>query len=200
LCCDFVSVNGVVFYVSKSRNIGYATISAVNNRKSETIINETTRVINKYNKRGLTVNEIFADNEFHPIIEAIAPIHVNLAAAGEHVGDIENHNKVLQERMRCIWHTLPYGLCWPWVMVIALAEYVTRMLNAFPSKNGVSDHLSPSTIVEGCRSLDATKLTLHLAPLYNLQSTQISLQIRLSSARLMPFVLGHQATRKECTH
>eukprot|EP00816_Leptocylindrus_hargravesii_P005624 CAMPEP_0196801212 /NCGR_PEP_ID=MMETSP1362-20130617/925_1 /TAXON_ID=163516 /ORGANISM="Leptocylindrus danicus, Strain CCMP1856" /LENGTH=194 /DNA_ID=CAMNT_0042172029 /DNA_START=114 /DNA_END=698 /DNA_ORIENTATION=+ len=99
LCCDFVSVNGIIFYVSKSRNIGFATISAVNNRKSETMINETTRVINKYGKRGLTVNEIFADNEFHPIIDAVATIHVNLAAAGEHVGDIENHNKALQERM-----------------------------------------------------------------------------------------------------
>ena len=124
------------------------------------MINETSRIINKYDKQGLTVNQIFADNEFHPIIDSVAPIHVNLAAAGEHVGDIENFNKVLQERMRCIWHTVPFGLCWPRIMVIALAEYVTRMLNAFPSKTGVSSHLSPSTIVEGRRPLDASKLSL----------------------------------------
>ena len=102
LCCDFVSVNGVVFYVSKSRKINFATIRPVENRKADTMINETSRIINKYDKRGLTVHQIFADNKFHPIIDSVAPIHVNLAAAGEHVGDIENFNKVLQERIRCI--------------------------------------------------------------------------------------------------
>ena len=45
-------------------------------------------------------------------------------------------------------------------MVIALAENVTRILNAFPSKTGVSNHLSPSTIIEGRRPLDASKLSL----------------------------------------
>eukprot|EP00816_Leptocylindrus_hargravesii_P012768 CAMPEP_0196825502 /NCGR_PEP_ID=MMETSP1362-20130617/93091_1 /TAXON_ID=163516 /ORGANISM="Leptocylindrus danicus, Strain CCMP1856" /LENGTH=337 /DNA_ID=CAMNT_0042205941 /DNA_START=1969 /DNA_END=2982 /DNA_ORIENTATION=- len=76
---------------------------------------ESTRLINKYTKQGLKVNEIFADNKFHPIIDANALIHVNLAAAGEHVGDIKNPNKV---------------------------------------------RISPSTIVEGCRSSDPNKLTL----------------------------------------
>jgi len=134
-CCDFESINSM-FFLSKSQKIGFATICPVNNRKAETMKKESTRLINKYTKQGLKVNEIFADNKFHPIIDANALIHVNLAAAGEHVGDIKNPNKVLQEHMRCICHTLPYSLCWPRVMVITLAEYMTQMFNAFPSKTG----------------------------------------------------------------
>ena len=42
LCCDFLSVNGIVFFVSKSRKIKFATIQPVDNRTSETMINATS--------------------------------------------------------------------------------------------------------------------------------------------------------------
>ena len=40
------------------------------------------------------------------------------------------------------------------LMVKSLVEGVVGMMNAFPSKQGISDTLSPSTIVEGKSKLD----------------------------------------------
>mmetsp|Transcript_448 Transcript_448/g.692 ORF Transcript_448/g.692 Transcript_448/m.692 type:complete len:168 (+) Transcript_448:68-571(+) len=68
--------------------------------------------------------------------------------------------RTLKERSCCIHSALPFSLCWPRAMTVGLMEYIMRTLNAFPSNVGVSDQLSPATIVEGQRPIDARKITL----------------------------------------
>ena len=87
----------------------------------------------KYAARGLIVHAIMVDNEFKPVTDAVAPVFVNLTAAGEHVGDIKVFLQVLQKHDRCIHHALPDGLCWPQVMLVGLVEYIMVMKNAFPT-------------------------------------------------------------------
>ena len=45
-------------------------------------------------------------------------------------------------------HSIPYKKM-PKVMVIGLIKSATKWLNAFPSKNGISDTLSPANITQG---------------------------------------------------
>ena len=157
---NFLLINSVLFFVAKSHMIKYGTISAVDNRTKQIIIDNAVKVVKKYAARGLIAHEIMADNEFKPITDAVAPAFVNLAAAGEHVGYIEVFLRVIQEGAQCIHHALPYGLRWPRVMTVSLTEYIMAMKNDFPAKVGASTTMSPATIVNGRRPLDSSKLTL----------------------------------------
>ena len=166
LSMAFLSVNSVPFFVAKSRKIEYGTISAVDNRTKETMIDIAVKVVKKYAARGLIAHEIMADNEFKPITDAVAPAFVNLTAASEHVGDIEVFLSVIQERARCIHHALPYGLCWPRVMMAGLMEYIMAMKNAFPAKVGASTTMSrPPLSMDGDPSMHPS-LLFHLAPTF----------------------------------
>lgn len=78
LLMDFLSVNSVPFFVTKSCNIEYGTISAVNNRTKETIIDTAVKVVKKYDAMGLIVHAIMADNVFKPIADTVVPAFVNL--------------------------------------------------------------------------------------------------------------------------
>ena len=55
MCIDFLFVQGLPFFHSISRNLGYRTVTAVPDRSYETILQETTRVLTTYRHRGFTV-------------------------------------------------------------------------------------------------------------------------------------------------
>ena len=120
---------------------------ASNHARSE--VWQSTRIINKYDKCGLRVSEIFADNKFHPIIDAVAPIYGNLAAAGEHVGDIENHNKVLQAS----------NLFFSLFLVVFMAELYAMLLLVW----------SFCLVVWSCCDLFAWLLQMHNVVVFSLQ-------------------------------
>ena len=157
---DFLFVNSVPFHISKSRKIEYGTIAAVDNLSVDTMLKCSKSIITKYKSRGINIDEIMADNQFKPIADKINPTLLNVCAPNEHVGDIENFIKIIKERSRCVHSALPYGLRWPRVMTVGLMEYLMRMLNSFPSNVGVSTTLSPATIVEGRRPIDARNISL----------------------------------------
>ncbi len=64
LCLDFFFVQGIPFFHTISRAIGFRTISNVPNQSRGTILHETNTVTRLYQARGLTVCDIHADNEF----------------------------------------------------------------------------------------------------------------------------------------
>ena len=74
-------------------------------------------------------------------------------AREEHVGIIERSVRSIKERCRSTVHGMPYKRM-TILMVKSLVEGVVGMMNAFPSKQGISDTLSPTTIVEGNPKLD----------------------------------------------
>ena len=79
---------------------------------------------------------------------------MNICAANEHIPAIEK-SRMFKERHRCIRHGLPFK-CIPKLMVIELNAYIAHYLNAFPSKGGVSQTMSPAEIVTGL-SIDCNK-------------------------------------------
>jgi hypothetical protein len=72
--------------------------------------------------------------------------NINLTAANEHETFIERKIRVIKERTRALRHTLPFKTL-PRKMVANMVLYVTKLLNFFPVKNGLSDTLSPKAIM-----------------------------------------------------
>ena len=73
---------------------------------------------------------------------------VNLASADEHVPEIERRVRTVKERVRCIRQNLPFNRI-PVLLVIYIVFTAVRLLNHFPQKKGISDMVSPMTIMTG---------------------------------------------------
>ena len=115
--------------------------------------NGLKRVINLYHARGIHVNQINTDNEFECIKNNILPTNLNVAAAEEHVGEIERSIRTMKEGTRYDVHRLPYSH-YPTVMIKGLITKRVKDLNQLPSNNGISNTLSSSTLMTGKPSPD----------------------------------------------
>jgi hypothetical protein len=93
---------------------------------------------------------VHADGEFAPLktlIEAMpGGTMVNLASANNHVPEIERRIRVVNERCRATQHSLLFHTI-PKLMKIHIVLNVSKLLNFFPTKGGVTDTLSPKTIM-----------------------------------------------------
>jgi hypothetical protein len=73
---------------------------------------------------------------------------VNLASPNKHVPKIEWQIRVVKERSRAAHHSLPFQRI-PKLLMIHIVLNAVKMLNFFPIKGGISDTLSPKTIMSG---------------------------------------------------
>jgi hypothetical protein len=152
IACDVMFVNKVAMIVTVSRNIRFATVEAIPDRKAETLVKAVKSVVSIYRRGGFQVTTALMDGEFEVLRGDLADIGITLneAAGDEHVGDIERYIRTLKERMRAIHSTIPFARV-PDRVIIEMAKYSVFWLNAFPHPNGVSDTLSPREIVTGQR-------------------------------------------------
>ena len=88
------------------------------------------------------------DMEFVKLADEFDFVEINNTVAREHVGEIERSHRTLKEREGCVVSELPYNTL-PMQMVIHLVYFVVLWLNAFPSKKGISDNLSPVRLLQG---------------------------------------------------
>ena len=91
LCVDFFYVQGLVFLLTVSRNLKFHTVGHVKSRSKRTMVEGINRTRNMYTSRGFVITNIHADPEFNCIREAMMPSILNLAAAREHVGEVERN-------------------------------------------------------------------------------------------------------------
>ncbi len=71
------------------------------------------------------------DIEFEKLKPMLHEIALNTTAAWEHEGMVERKIRVLKERARGTFNTLPYPKL-PKVMVIKLMHFCTMWINSFP--------------------------------------------------------------------
>jgi hypothetical protein len=90
------------------------------------------------------------DGQFEPLRSELSGMGVtlNTIARGEHVPGIKRHIRMLKERVRSVYNTLPFKKI-PDRMLIELIYYCTFWLNSFPNTDGISRSLSPQTVVTG---------------------------------------------------
>ena len=155
LHADFLFVNGIPFMHTKSANINFLSIQHCTSRNAITIKNSLKFIKDKYESRGFVVAHLHADNEFNVdgLDEILCPTQIHIYAANEHVGVIERSIRTIKERCRCISHSMPYTMH-PKILTRCMLEFVVTRLNQLPSSDGVSEVISPATIVLGRGPLD----------------------------------------------
>ena len=80
---------------------------------------------------------------------------INTARVNEHVPEIELKIRVVKERCRETQHGLPFQRI-PKLLTIHIVFQTMKLLNLFLRKGGISDTLSPKTIMSG-ETLDYKK-------------------------------------------
>ena len=155
LYCDFFFVNKIPFLHTKSKNINFLSVQYCKSRSGYTIKQGLKYVKSKYEHRGFVVQHLHADNEFN--IDGLENIlkgtKIHIYAAKEHVGIIERSIRTIKERCRCISHAMPFKRHTK-LMTKTMIEFVVSRLNAVPANDGISDTLSPRTIVMDDGAID----------------------------------------------
>ena len=148
LCVDFLFVQGLGFLHTISRNIGYRTSHPVLDRTRGTIVKHLQHDIDVYTTRGLNICDVHGDNEFECARHSLLPVALDIVPADCHVSEVERSNRTIKERLRACAHGLPFKRL-PKLLVTQMMRHVLQSLNNFPWDNGISDTLSPATIVTG---------------------------------------------------
>ena len=102
-------------------------------------------VTHLYEQRGFQVTSIMADPEFEPLRTAFPQL--NTCGADEHVPEIERFIRTVKDRVRSVYHSLPYKYV-PRLLLVHLVKAAVFWLNAFPHRDGISDQ-SPRYIMTG---------------------------------------------------
>ena len=145
-----IYVNRVGMLVSILRNIKFATIEAIPNNKSSTILKSMQAILQIYWRNGFVVEVALMDGEFAHLRGELASLGMTLndTLRDEHLGDIVRFIRTIKERMRAIYNTLPFQKV-PARLTIEMAKASVFWLNSLPQKNGVYNKFSPRTIVTG---------------------------------------------------
>jgi hypothetical protein len=98
-------------------------------------------------------------NAFECAQHALSPIHLNIVAPNGHMGKVKRSIRTIKERLCACTHSLPYG-CLPKLLLRHMVTDVVQCLSQFPWSVGISNTLSPSTIVTGQPCPDFTSMHL----------------------------------------
>ena len=151
-------MNGNIFLLSRSGKVNFFTSQYCTSRSLKTIMTVLDSIINKYTGKSFNITDYHGDNEFDKaaLKDFLQPGLFHAYGRNEHVGPIERPVHTIKERCRSTCNRIPYRRI-TFLMVRSPVEGVTDMINAFPSKTGISKSLSPSTIAEGKPKLDLSR-------------------------------------------
>ena len=150
LSADIMHVNGIPFFVTRSRHIHFGTVDVLSSLQATDIGGELRHVVNIYARGGFQVTMALMDGAFAGLHDVCNQLQVtlNTTSRDEHVGDIERDICTVKERMQGISNTIPFKRLTR-SMVMELAKAVVYWLNSVPSSTGVSPTMSPRTIITG---------------------------------------------------
>jgi len=159
LTTNIFFVNRIPFFLTLSSKICFTAVNHLADRTVPHIFKALKEIYQYYLQRGFRITTVHTDGEFAPIKTLIESLPggpmVNLASANEHVPEIERRIRVVKERCRATWHGLPIQLI-PKLLTIHIVLNIVKLLNFFPTKGGVSETLTPKTIMYG-ETLDYKK-------------------------------------------
>ena len=150
LCFDFFYVQRLPFIHAISQKVGYRQAAIVSDRTKETMLSFVNKSILEYTARGFEVVDVHADKEFECLRESLGNVPLEICGPDEHVPEVECSIRTMKETMRRL----------PKVMITELVAMATRCLNGFPKEDGVSEHMSPHSIVTGRARMDYNKIPL----------------------------------------
>ena len=152
ICADLFHVDGLLFLATISRNLNFLTVQRLpSGHVLREILPGLDSVNNTYAPHGFTIAAMYADEEFSPLVNALytlTGIRVNICATNEHVPEIERAIRTIKERNRATVSALPFKH-YPKLLKTALIANAVTWLNSFPHGGGVSNVMSPRTLVSG---------------------------------------------------
>jgi hypothetical protein len=152
MSADIFFVNKIPFFLTLSRKICFTAVNHLADRTVKTIFKAYEEIHKFYLNRGFHITTLLVDGEFAPLQVLIQSMtggpRVNLTSASEHVPEIERRIRVVKERSRSLRHSLPFNRI-PKLMTIHMVFIAVKLLNHFPPKGGISDTVSPKTIMTG---------------------------------------------------
>ena len=150
LSADIMHVNGIPFFVTRSRHIHFGTVDVLPSLQATDIGTALRRVLNIYARGRFQVTTALMDGAFASLHDVCNQLHVtlNTTSQDEHVGDVERYICTIKKCMRGITNTLPFKRLTR-NMIIELAKAAVYWLNSVPSHMGVSLTISPRTIITG---------------------------------------------------
>ena len=121
-------------------------------KQTAQVLESLRRIKQLYALRGFTVRQINGDPEFEPLRDGLngESIRLETVAEDEHVPEVERYIRIIKERVRATWNTLPFKRL-PTRMVIELVTGAVLWLNIFPPNGGSNIAISPRTLITGVR-------------------------------------------------
>ena len=146
-------------------------IEHIPSRTAKRLVQTLERVFKIYATAGFIIQTAMMDMEFEKLKPLMPHVALNTTAAREHVGEIERKIRVIKERARGKFNTLPYKKL-PRVMVIELLHFCVMWMNSFPVKSGISEKWSPRELISRtkldaklhCRAPFGSYCEMHIHP------------------------------------
>lgn len=159
LCIDLFYVLGLGFHLSTSRNIHYLSCHAIADRTKSALQECLKKDLKLYQDRGFQPTAVHADGEFNTMRSSFPNIHFTICSADDHVPEIERAIRTVKEYVRTTIHGMPYARL-PRILVRELATAAIRNINMFPHPDGISNTMSPATLVTGVPKSDYRTMKL----------------------------------------
>jgi hypothetical protein len=139
-------VNDLPFLVTSLRGLSLVTIEHLQSRTAKHLVHTLERVFRIYATAGFVIQTALMNMEFEKFKTMMPQVALNTTAAREHVGEVEQKIRVIKERARGTFNTLPYKKL-PKLIVIELLHFCVIWMNSFPVKSGISKKWSPWELV-----------------------------------------------------
>jgi hypothetical protein len=146
LVADVMFVNGLSFLVTSLQGLSLVTIEHLPLRTAKCLVHTLERVFRIHATDGFVIQTALMDMEFEKLRTMMPHVALNTRAAYEHIGELERKIRVIKERARGTFKTLPYKKL-PKLMVIELLHFCVMWINSFPVKSGISEKWSPQELV-----------------------------------------------------
>ena len=142
LVADVMFVNGLSFLVTSLQGLSLVTIEHLPLRTAKRLVHTFERVFRMYATARFVIQTALMDMEFEKLRTIMSHVALNTMLAREHIGEVEQKIRVIKERARGTFKTLPYKKL-PKLMVKELLHFCVMWINLFPMKSGISRKWSP---------------------------------------------------------
>ena len=146
---DIMYINGLEFLTSISHDIYYRTAQYIPSKHETHHIKCMQEILQIYRNAEFNITTIHCDQEFKHTLQEFAnenKITLLCTAAQAHIPRAERNIRVIKERVRSVFHNLPYNKL-PKTILKYLVTQTTATLNYFPARYGISNYYSPRMII-----------------------------------------------------
>ena len=149
LCVDILTVNGIPFLATISKNVMCCTVSVLKDAEHNTLDKELDAVLRKCNNASHRVRHISADDQFQKALDPVKDklkCTVHCAAAQKHVPEAEQNICTLKDRAQAV-HASHACTHLPELFTIVMMLEIATRLNFFVNETGIS-HCLPRQLLK----------------------------------------------------